>query len=213
MPLSRQTSRIVWPSNPSTTRPSTSIRMRGVDWGRCGAWVSSRRSASDSSARRRLHRASVGRRSGSGQGVGHRAASVATGGGRLAGSKSDPKYRIPLVSGRVASRSWSHSADSTMSCARSARQLRVDRPQETRPRDGRRSRPAASSRCGTGSTCRTPRSRRTASGRRPARAGRSGRRRRQRSPSRHGRRPRGASRSRTACRARRAGAGRPTARR
>src|SRR3954452_8425116 len=48
MPLSRQTSRIVWPSNPSMTRPSTSIRIRGDDCGRCGAWVSSRRSASDS---------------------------------------------------------------------------------------------------------------------------------------------------------------------
>src|SRR3954453_1610330 len=48
MPLSRQTSRIVWPSKPSTTRPSTSIRMRGDDCGRCGACVSRRRSASDS---------------------------------------------------------------------------------------------------------------------------------------------------------------------
>src|SRR3954454_907842 len=48
MPLSRQTSRIVWPSKPSMTRPSTSIRMRGDESGRCGAWVSRRRSASDS---------------------------------------------------------------------------------------------------------------------------------------------------------------------
>ena len=48
MPLSRQTSRIVWPSKPSTTRPSTSMRMRGVDCGRCGDCVSSRRSASAS---------------------------------------------------------------------------------------------------------------------------------------------------------------------
>src|SRR5450631_10129 len=47
MPLSRQTSRIVWPSKPSTTRPSTSIRMRGVDTGRCGAWVVSSSSARD----------------------------------------------------------------------------------------------------------------------------------------------------------------------
>ena len=43
MPLSRQTSRIVWPSKPSTTRPSTSIRIRGDDCGRCGDCVSSRR--------------------------------------------------------------------------------------------------------------------------------------------------------------------------
>src|SRR5215212_4996831 len=50
MPLSRQTSRIVWPSKPSTTRPSTSIRIRGVDCGRCGDWVVSRRSASESSS-------------------------------------------------------------------------------------------------------------------------------------------------------------------
>src|SRR5262245_30324419 len=50
MPLSRQTSRIVWPSKPSTTRPSTSIRMRGVACGRCGAWVVIRRSASESSS-------------------------------------------------------------------------------------------------------------------------------------------------------------------
>src|SRR3954454_17207613 len=47
MPLSRQTSRIVWPSKPSTTRPSTSIRMRGDDCGRCGDCVSSSRSGSD----------------------------------------------------------------------------------------------------------------------------------------------------------------------
>ena len=45
MPLSRQTSRIVWPSRPSMTRPSTSIRMTGVAWGRCGAWVVISRSA------------------------------------------------------------------------------------------------------------------------------------------------------------------------
>ncbi len=51
MPLSRQTSRIVWPSKPSTTRPSTSIRIRGVDCGRCGDWVVSRRSATVSAMR------------------------------------------------------------------------------------------------------------------------------------------------------------------
>src|SRR3954463_697936 len=47
MPLSRQTSRIVWPSKPSMTRPSTSIRMRGDDCGRCGDCVSSSRAGSD----------------------------------------------------------------------------------------------------------------------------------------------------------------------
>jgi hypothetical protein len=35
-------------------------------------------------------------------------------------SSSERKYRIPLASGSVASRSWSHSALSTMSCDRSA---------------------------------------------------------------------------------------------
>ena len=34
---------------PRRRRPSTSIRIRGVDWGRCGAWVVSRRSAAESS--------------------------------------------------------------------------------------------------------------------------------------------------------------------
>ena len=43
--MSRQTSRIVWPSRPSTTRPSTSRRMAGVDCGRCGACVRRSRSA------------------------------------------------------------------------------------------------------------------------------------------------------------------------
>ena len=74
MPLSRQTSRIVWPSKPSTTRPSTSIRMRGDDCGRCGDCVSSRRSAqrlgrrSGSVARRlsgRVIRSAMGRLIGS----------------------------------------------------------------------------------------------------------------------------------------------------
>ena len=37
----------------------------------------------------------------------------------VARSNSEPKYRIPLVSGRVARRSWSHSAEATMSAARS----------------------------------------------------------------------------------------------
>ena len=49
MPLARHTSRIVWPSTPSTTRPSISIRNVGVESGRCGAWVVIRHSASDSS--------------------------------------------------------------------------------------------------------------------------------------------------------------------
>ena len=61
MPLSRQTSRIVWPSKPSTTRPSTSMRMRGVDCGRCGDCVSSRRSASESEADAGLAVAADGR--------------------------------------------------------------------------------------------------------------------------------------------------------
>ena len=39
MPLARQTSRIVWPSVPSTIRPSTSSRNAGVRSGRCGAWA------------------------------------------------------------------------------------------------------------------------------------------------------------------------------
>ena len=49
MSLSRQTSRIVWPSKPSTTRPSTSMRIRGVLCGRCGDWVVMSCSASESS--------------------------------------------------------------------------------------------------------------------------------------------------------------------
>ncbi len=49
MPLARQTSRIVWPSTPSTMRPSISIRKAGVERGRCGAWVVMRRSAGESS--------------------------------------------------------------------------------------------------------------------------------------------------------------------
>ena len=106
---------------------------------------------------------------GAGQGVGHRGASVAAGTGRLAGSNWEPKYRIPLVSGRVARRSWSHRAEATMSWARSVGELRRRWAGRGRARDGRRSRPGAWSRCGTGSTCRMPRSSRTGSGRRRAR--------------------------------------------
>src|SRR5450759_4842152 len=50
MPLARQTSRIVWPSWPSTTRPSTSSRNAGVESGRSGAWAVIRCSACDSSS-------------------------------------------------------------------------------------------------------------------------------------------------------------------
>src|SRR4029078_8776663 len=67
--------------------------------------------------------------------VGHRGASVAAGWGRLAGAKSDAKYRIPLVSGRVARRSWSHNAEATMSCARysaSCRSVGRTRPSSRR---------------------------------------------------------------------------------
>ena len=117
MPLSRQTSRIVWPSKPSTTRPSTSMRMRGVDCGRCGDCVSSRRSASESRGRRRRRRSvAAGRPSGRARVsvIGRPRSRPAGVGWR--GRTADSKYRIPLVSGRVARRSWSHSADATMSC-------------------------------------------------------------------------------------------------
>ena len=130
--MSRQTSRIVWPSKPSTTRPSTSIRMRGVDCGRCGDWVSSNRSASAPRVVAGVVCLGLGgARLGAGERVGHQAP-VAAVVGRLSGSKAEAKYRIPLVSGRVASRSWSHSAEATMSCARSVGELRVGGAQETR---------------------------------------------------------------------------------
>ena len=134
MPLSRQTSRIVWPSRPSTTRPSTSIRMRGVDCGRCGDCVSSRRSASASGGGRR----GVGARDEVGHGRPYVAAPAATAIGwqtpagqelrRRWSSSSDRKYRIPLVSGRVVSRSWSHSADSHDVGGQVGEQCQVGRP-------------------------------------------------------------------------------------
>ena len=47
---------------------------------------------------------------------------------RMWSSSSDRKYRIPLASGRVVRRSWSHSAEPTMSADRSARSVDVGRP-------------------------------------------------------------------------------------
>ena len=126
MPLSRQTSRIVWPSKPSTTRPSTSMRIRGV---LCGPL---RRLRGDQPLGERVvarrDRVEHGRgvrpglssgwtgRVGARDEVGHQrgpavAAPAATAIGvqtpagqverRRWSSSSDRKYRIPLVNGRV----------------------------------------------------------------------------------------------------------------
>ena len=221
MPLSRQTSRIVWPSKPSTTRPSTSIRMRGDDCGRCGDCVSSRRSASDRSA-------------GLGAGL---------------GARDEVSHGSPYAEctdrhrDRVTDAGWAGAAKDVVvelgaevshpagrAEGSSGARGRTGRTRRCRPR-GRpagstsvgsrpalddavaRSRPGAACRCGTGWSCRRPRRRRTASAGGPGRRCRPGRRRRRRSRSRCGRRPRAADRSRRACRAGPAAAGRPTGRR
>ena len=211
MPLSRQTSRIVWPSKPSTTRPSTSIRMRGDDCGRCGACVSSSRSASDAIGRRSIAGRLSGRVIEVGHGSPYRVAPAATAIGwqtpagqaaaRMCSSSSDRKYRIPLVSGRVVRRSWSHRAEADDVGRQVRQQGHVGRPRAAVDDAGPRSRRAGASRSGTGWSCRTPRRRRTGSAAGPGRRRTRGRRRRRPSPSRCGRRPRGAARSRTACRA------------
>ena len=145
MPLSRQTSRIVWPSKPSTTRPSTSMRIRGV---LCGPLrrlrrdeplgegvLARRRRVVDARGVRTDLAGTVERRLGTDDEVGHQrdpaavapaptAIGVQTPAGQVErrrwSSSSDRKYRIALVNGRVARRSWSHSAEAAMSCARSA---------------------------------------------------------------------------------------------
>ena len=50
MPLSRQTSRMVWPSRPVSVRPSISMEKLGATCGRCGLCVVSSRSAIASTA-------------------------------------------------------------------------------------------------------------------------------------------------------------------
>ena len=134
MPLSRQTSRIVWPSKPSTTRPSTSIRMRGDDCGRCGDCVSRSRSASDSLS---IDGAAVGAGDQVGHDRLHEVAPAATAIGwqtpagqalrTMCSSSSDRKYRIPLLSGRVVRRSWSHRADADDVGGQVLEELRVGR--------------------------------------------------------------------------------------
>ena len=103
MPLSRQTSRMVWPSWPVTWRPSTSMLKVGVARGRCGAWTSSRRSAGDGArgagtAAVRVVRSAMTQamppatRSGEQTPAGHVLRVMWS-------SNSAAKYRIPLVSG------------------------------------------------------------------------------------------------------------------
>ena len=207
--MSRQTSRMVWPSKPSTMRPSTSMRIRGVDSGRWGACVSSSRSARDSPARRRLRLG--GQALGAGEGVGHRAAS--TGAIRSSGGRR----RTRSIASRWSAAGWPDARGRT---ARTRRCRAPGPPRAgrrpaatTHPHGGPRSPPGASCRSDRGWSSRTPRSSRSGSARRPARAGRSDHRRRRATPNRGGRPPRGAPRTRTACRARRAGAARPTGRR
>ena len=170
MPLSRQTSRIVWPSKPSTTRPSTSMRMRGVDCGRCGDWVSSSRSASDSASSASLV---VGIPAGVPSGRA-RVSVIGRPRSRPAGSAGGVEARTRSIASRWSAGGWPGARGRTAPtrrcrAARSAGQLRVGRVGAGRPRAGRRSRPGASCRCGTGWSCRTPRSSRSGSARRRAR--------------------------------------------
>ncbi len=93
MPLSRQTSRMVWPSKPSTTRPSTSMRMprrrlRPLRRLRLDEAVGS---VSAPGPSRSGQRSALG----AGEGVGHREASVASRLGTAGGVELGPEVSHP----------------------------------------------------------------------------------------------------------------------
>ena len=78
-------------------------------------------------------------------------------------SSSDRKYRIPLVNGRVARRSCSHSAGGGDVVGEVLQERRCRWAWACPWRRGRRSRTAGAGRSGRGSSCRTPRRPRTSS--------------------------------------------------
>ena len=216
MPLSRQTSRIVWPSRPSTTRPSTSIRIarrdlrplralgrqqplgdrsrsRGVSCRAAGVSGRGLDAAGRASRGERSGRPSVGS---SCRARRHRDGLTDAGGARAADDvvvELRPEVSHPAGERRVARRSWSHRAAAAMSwreVLQEAASVGFGRPVE---QPGRRSRTAGAARCGRGWSCRTPRRRRTSSGARAGPRRTCGRRRPRWCPSRGGRRPRGAA--------------------